>query len=238
MHYMNALKHFGARTLRRSSFAMKLRNRLLPPTPIQFVSSELYWKERYARGGNSGEGSYGPLADYKASFIKSFCAKRGVNTAIEFGCGDGNQALKLNFDRYIGVDISDKCIQWARQSIKRPGWEFFTTKEFSEISGREVCDLGLSLDVVYHLVEDEVYDAYISDLFSTASKFVLIYSSNSEYFDPRFPHVRHRPVVADIRASQSNWQYVGSELNPYHQDPGARPSYGSFAQFHIFEKRV
>jgi hypothetical protein len=39
-------------------------------------------------------------------------------------------------------------------------------------------DLELSLDVIYHLVEDEVFDAYMRSLFAHAGRFVVIYSSN------------------------------------------------------------
>ena len=56
-------------------------------------SSSRFWEKRYARGGNSGAGSYGKLAMYKKAFINKFVAAHGVETVAEFGCGDGNQRL-------------------------------------------------------------------------------------------------------------------------------------------------
>ena len=35
-----------------------------------------------------------------------------------------------------------------------------------------------SLDVIYHLVEDEILKSYMTTLFGTARKLVIIYSSN------------------------------------------------------------
>ncbi|MEW4468818.1 hypothetical protein AB1K62_13405 [Parasphingorhabdus sp. JC815] len=56
---MNRFIHFAARTVRRSPVLMKLssvakRQRL----NVAFSSSDQYWRERYEKGGNSGEGSY------------------------------------------------------------------------------------------------------------------------------------------------------------------------------------
>lgn len=236
MRYINGLKHAGARTLGRFELVRKLRRKLFPGRQIEFTNSEKYWNERYETGGNSGEGSYGPLAQYKASFINDFCKKHGIRSAVELGCGDGNQSSKLLIERYVGVDISQKCIDWARRNFHQQGWTFLTADEFKQTRAEHIAELGLSLDVVYHLIEDEVYRTYLEDLFATASRFVLIYSSNRDYFDPAFPHVRHRTVVDDVSALEPGWRFVGTEPNPYYRDPDER-TYGSFAEFHIFEKQ-
>jgi hypothetical protein len=36
----------------------------------------------------------------------------------------------------------------------------------------------LSLDVIYHLVETEMFDLHMIHLFQSASRFVIIYSTN------------------------------------------------------------
>ncbi len=46
-----------------------------------------YWERNYATGGTSGEGSYGPLADFKARILNSFVAEHDVRSVIELGCG-------------------------------------------------------------------------------------------------------------------------------------------------------
>jgi hypothetical protein len=49
----------------------------------------------------------------------------------------------------------------------------------------------MSLDVIYHIFEDDLYLKYIDDLIKTSNKYVLIYSSNYNN-DKWQQHVRHR----------------------------------------------
>ena len=49
-------------------------------------------------------------------------------------------------------------------------------------------DLSLSLDVVYHLVEDDVFKEYINNLFKT-SDLVSIYTTNKRT-GPRSAHIK------------------------------------------------
>ena len=46
-----------------------------------FDSAE-YWRNRYASGGNSGAGSYGALADFKAASLNSFISNNNIASAI------------------------------------------------------------------------------------------------------------------------------------------------------------
>ena len=50
-----------------------------------------YWINRYNRGGNSGEGSYGLLRDFKVNFINTFIKLNCINSLADLGCGDGLQ---------------------------------------------------------------------------------------------------------------------------------------------------
>lgn len=238
MARLNSLKHFVARHARSVRLLRRLRRLVvLREDGLMFQTSDQYWKERYQRGGNSGEGSYGPLARYKANFINAFCRDNAVKSAIEFGCGDGNQAAMLTIGDYLGVDISADCIAWARQNLKRPGWRFETLDEYLALSHDPV-ELGLSLDVIYHLVEDEIYQSYLRNLCAAADRFLLIYTSNLDHFDPRLPHVRHRPLLADMARLHPEWTFVRTERNPYAMRHDETREYGSFADFYLFEKRA
>ena len=83
------------RQVRASDLARKLLS------PIRrgsaFPGSAAYWEERYRTGGNSGCGSYGHLANWKAEIVNDFVAATGVQRVIEHGAGDGNQ---LSLARY------------------------------------------------------------------------------------------------------------------------------------------
>ena len=73
---------------------------------VSEFSSVAYWEGRYRAGGNSGAGSYGRLATFKAGFVNGFVELNAIRSAIEFGCGDGNQLSLLSVPRYTGVDVS------------------------------------------------------------------------------------------------------------------------------------
>ena len=60
----------------------------------------------------------------------------------------------------------------------------------------EVADLALSLDVIYHLVEDDVYHNYLKTLFSIGSR-VLIYSTNKQLSGSSM-HICHRNITSYI----------------------------------------
>src|SRR6185437_413146 len=76
----------------------------------KFPGSEIYWENRYRKNGNSGNGSYGIKAEYKAAIINRFVAEQNIVTVIELGCGDGNQLKQLHFKDYMGFDVSPTAI--------------------------------------------------------------------------------------------------------------------------------
>lgn len=65
-------------------------------------------------------------------------------------------------------------------------------------------ELSLSLDVIYHLVEDKVYEKYMHDLFSLASRYVIIYAWDTE--ERKNYHVRHRNFSKWIRNNIAGFQ--------------------------------
>jgi len=151
-----------------------------------FTSSKKYWESRYSTGENSGDGSYNDYAKYKADFINQIIKKYKIKTVTELGCGDANN-LKLyrGFDKYYGFDVSQTVINKNKNE--------FDSKHIFKIlknSTLPKCDLYMSLDVIYHLVENVVFKNHIEQLFSNKSKYVLIYSSNHSSF--RNFHVKHR----------------------------------------------
>ncbi|MEX2404364.1 MAG: hypothetical protein WD625_09520, partial [Balneolales bacterium] len=75
-----------------------------------FPGSVDYWERRYNLGGSSGVGSYGELAELKASIINRVIQRGNSKSIIEYGCGDGNQLTLINCPSYIGFDVSEKAI--------------------------------------------------------------------------------------------------------------------------------
>jgi hypothetical protein len=95
-------------------------------------------------------------------------------------------------------------------------------------------DLALSLDVIYHLVEDDTYDRYMRHLFAAADRYVVIYSSNKNDL-PASPHVRHRRFTDWIDQHQPQWQLSKHLRNQYPFDPHD-PHDTSFADLYCFRR--
>ena len=90
-----------------------------------FTTSSQYWERRYQDGGNSGSGSYGRLAKYKAEVINDFLDKFEIENLVELGCGDGAQLKLLNAKNYTGVDVSKTVLDIARRKFgNEPGKSF------------------------------------------------------------------------------------------------------------------
>ena len=202
---------------------------------LAFQGSASYWEQRYHQGGTSGAGSYGPLAQFKAETLNDFVLRKGIQTVIEFGCGDGGQLTLARYPRYVGIDVAESSVTTCRQRFADDA-----TKSFHLAcqmpSDLGLFDLALSLDVIYHLVENKVYNDYMRTLFGHAGRFVAIYSSNKvEPTDPHAQHVRHRRFSEWIEAHAPQWRQIGYIPNKYPYDQ-ARPTETSFADFYFFER--
>lgn len=199
----------------------------------RFGGSERYWRDRYSRGRNSGEGSYGPLAQFKADVINAWWQRESMGDAIEFGCGDGHQLQMMRYPQYLGLDISSDALDWCRSHfVADPTKRFMHLDQYA---GETACT-ALSLDVIYHLVEDQVFDAYMQRLFGAAREWLIIYSSDTEeQGDLQAPHVRHRQFSAWISRNQHDWHLVECVRNIY-PDCGD-PSLGSSADMHLYRRQ-
>jgi cyclopropane fatty-acyl-phospholipid synthase-like methyltransferase len=154
-----------------------------------------------------------------------------VRSVVEFGCGDGNQLASLVIEDYLGVDVSAEAVARCRTRFAGVAGRAFVLSDAYD--GSQTRDAALSLDVVYHLTEDAVFEAYMQRLFAAASKVVVVYSSNHED-EPRraAAHVRHREFTRWVTAHAPGWRlqrHIPNEF-PYKGDYRQ----GSFADFHVF----
>lgn len=201
--------------------------------PAHFENSKQYWDDRYRSRGTSGPGSYGHLAQFKADVLNQFVREHGVTTVIEFGCGDGNQLTLANYPDYIGVDVSATAVALCQMRFNGDrGKRFYIAAQLPPLPPR---DLSLSLDVIYHLVEDDVFESYMSQLFDSSSRYVVIYASNKDEHGPA-AHVRHRAFTQWVADHRQEWTLVETIRNRFPYNPGD-PENTSFADFYIFERQ-
>ena len=153
-------------------------------------------------GGSSGSGSYGVEAEAKAAYLNEFVSDHGVHSVIELGCGDGNQLRLTKYPSYLGFDVSQTAVARCKELFAGDGAKDFLLLD--EYEG-QTADLVMSLDVVYHLIEDQVFQDHMRLLFSAARRFVVIYSSNED--QPGVAtHVVHREFTRWVEQNATNWR--------------------------------
>lgn len=194
--------------------------------------SSSYWENRYKQGGDSGAGSYNLLAEYKASVINQFLRDKEIKSVIEWGCGDGNQLSLINYPEYLGFDVSPTGLDICKEKFKTD-----TTKSFKHVAQyeEERSDLAISLDVIYHLVEQQVYLTHLSSLFRSSTKWVLIFSSDHTENDGLAEHVKHRKFTLDIEEFHPDWELVKVWDNPHPFNGDYKT--GTTATFHLYERK-
>lgn len=197
-----------------------------------FQGSEHYWIKRYDTGGDSGNGSYNQLAEFKADVLNKFVLENGITSVIEYGCGDGNQLGLAQYPKYIGFDVSPNALSRCLKRFSND--ETKTFKLVNDYDG-ETAELTLSLDVIYHLIEDGVFVDYMNRLFDSSERFVVIYSSDTDENSKDMPsHVMHRNFSRWIKENKTGWTLVEHIPNMYPFDPDKKS--GSFADFFIYAK--
>jgi cyclopropane fatty-acyl-phospholipid synthase-like methyltransferase len=202
-----------------------------------FTNSTDYWCDRYRRGGISGDGSLGRLADFKAKVINQYLDKLQITSVVDWGCGDGSQLAMLRVPHYNGLDVSEVAVQKCRDKFAADSSKTFHVMRahFGEFPESITADLSLSADVIYHLVEDDIFDNYLRCVFRSATRFVLIYSTDTDVSSTVLPHVRHRAFTAIVRARYPDWVLIESIPNPFPFDARA-PEQTSNAAFFLFGK--
>lgn len=196
-----------------------------------FVSGD-YWEERYRTEGNSGAGSYNRLAYYKAERLNAFVAENAIQSVIEFGSGDGAQLRLAEYPRYIGVDVSTTAVALTKKSFADDPTKTFLHS--SEMNSGVRAELSLSLDVVYHLIEDSIFETYMNQLFDSATRFVIVYSSDTNEQSDAV-HVKHRKFTDWVAQNRTDFKLTNIEKNRYPWDVGD-PDNTSFADFFFFER--
>lgn len=206
---------------------------------LSFSGSTDYWETRYASGGSSGDGSVGRLAAFKAEVVNDLCAEWGVTSVIEWGCGDGQQLGLFRVPSYIGLDVSRNAIgRCIRRHGGGPNRTFLHYSPDTLDDGLRLlrADLALSLDVIYHLVEDPVFEDYMRRLFASADEYVVIYSTDSAGIRKGAAHVRDRNFSDWIRRNAPEWRLERTIDNRYPVRTGEPEGPSSFATFACYAR--
>lgn len=117
--------------------------------------------------------------------------------------------------------VATRANQFVQETIFKKTKQKFKddpTKHFLLYDGDPpaglIGDCTLTFDVIYHLVEDAVYAQYMDALFKTASKYVVVYSSNIAGWHGA-AHVLHRDNTGYIAQHFPQWKLVGTLQSDY-----------------------
>lgn len=196
-----------------------------------------YWESRYMSGNNSGAGSYGRLAQFKADVINRFVADQKIQTIIEFGSGDGNQLTLAQYPQYTGFDVSAKAIEISEKLFENDDTKRFYLYQAStfDIQYKNLtADATLSLDVIYHLIEDIVFEDYMTKLFATSNKWVIIYASNYEKRGAK--HVKSRMFSQWITDNLGGTWTLFEKIDNIYPFDERNPDHTSMSDFYIYKK--
>jgi SAM-dependent methyltransferase len=161
-----------------------------------------YWETRYAKGLDSGAGSRGEWAQLKADYVNDLIARERVTSVIDWGCGDGAQAVLLtNRAAYTGVDVSDTALRLARR--RRSHGAFRRPEEAVGLRA----DMALSMDVIYHLPDEDPFLDYLTQVFTSANRLVCVHCTDEERRTAA-PHWRGREWTSVVRALWPWWKLV------------------------------
>jgi len=168
--------------------------------------------------------------------LNAFVRENNVRTIVEFGCGDGNQLALASYPSYVGLDVSKAAIRLCQQRFRHDKTKTFFLHEpnrFKDKHHSYNAELALSLDVIYHIVEDDIFELYIEHLFSVAEKYVIIYSSDFTAYSPS-PHVKYRRFSEWIISRLPEWKLLKKIPNRYPYEGDDRT--GSLSDFYIYKK--
>ena len=89
--------------------------------------------------------------------------------------------------------------------------------------------------MIYHLVEDDVFKAYMQRLFESAHKYIIIYSSDTEEEEKTMAHVRHRNFTKFVTDTFPGWKLIEKIPNKYPQTENGSGGSGSHSDFFIYK---
>lgn len=135
-----------------------------------------------------------PVLDCKelADYMDKWDGKEFINllnldpskTVLEIGCGTGRIAKKIisQCKKYVGIDISTKTVNVARNHFENFDNAFFVNEDFLEYKANQKYDVIYSTLTFMHIKEKEEALIRVFNLLKRKGKFVLSIDKNQQDF--------------------------------------------------------
>ena len=139
----------------------------------------------------------------------------------------------INYKHYIGYDVSKTAIEICKKKFHNDSTKSFINFNYNIINHNKA-DLSISLDVIFHLIEDNVFNLYMKNLFNSSNRYVCIYSSNFNKVIEK--HVKHRKFTDWINKYITNdWKLKEYIPNKYPFIPN-KSNCTSLSNFYFYLK--
>ena len=129
--------------------------------------------------------------------------------------GDGNQLTLMNYENYLGLDVSKTAIlnniaKFSDDPKKSFGLyypQYFRNNNFINV------DLSICLDVLYHIDDEADYRKTLSDTLQASDKHVVLYTSIDRFqADAKtLPHVKHRDILNYLAEYDLSYEIIRNE---------------------------
>ena len=165
--------HIQATAIRSIDSAIDRANNVITEIISDHFDNALFWNHRYVAFPElgSGVGSRGETLEYKRELLAAAVRHFGDKSVLEIGCGDLETSRVLDFQAYVGRDVSAAALEIAR--TKRPDWKFVPgTIGDSERSDK--ADLVMCLDVLIHQKRNDEYRELLSGLVDAAEQRLIV----------------------------------------------------------------
>lgn len=210
-------------------FSLLQRNERTRKVYYRLFDSTDYWEQRYADKRDSGPGSRGGHRQFKADFLNTFVEQHDIESVVEFGCGDGTQVALADYPTYTGLEVSESAVETCSKRFADDDTKsfFLYDPHHFQNEGALQADLVLSLEVLFHLVDDETFEKTMHDMFDTSEKYVIIFSSNRNEPTSEL-HIRHRRFTEFVAEEFPDFDLIETVENEYES---------RHSDFYVYEKQ-
>lgn len=187
--------------------------------------------------GQGSPGGQGRLADFKAEIINDFVEKHNVKSAAELGCGEGDLLSLCRFGQYVGFDISMEAVTRCRQRHAGDPSKAFLPYDPPRWKSAipPAAEMALSLEVIFHLMDDNIYETYLHHFFQLPTRFAVILSNDTDVQARPANGLRFHRFSSWVASRRPDWRLVGYLPSRFPFDP-ARPNDTSVSDFYFFSR--
>ncbi len=178
-------------------------------------------------------GNFKPLGVLQRNLLLQY-GLTSQSSIVDIGCGSGRLAYALRDIsdlEYLGVDVVDDLLQYARKLVKRPDWKFVKSTNLTLPASDSSKDLACAFSVFTHLLHEETY-VYLKEarrVLKPGGKLVFSFldftvPAHWTVFETNLANIHQRSVLnqfMDANSIQIWCQHLEFELVALH--PGNEP---------------